>query len=83
MDPHRQIRRYLYGLGLPPPKDYTLWQRMGEPQSPTEAQVAQLQEAGQLAQLNTPKKREINRGTASLAFTLPRQAVSFLVLQQV
>jgi xylan 1,4-beta-xylosidase len=54
---------------------YTVWKAMGSPQTPTPAQQAQLQAAGQLQLLESP--RWVN-APVELTFTLPRQAVSLI-----
>ena len=59
---------------------YTLWQKMGKPQEPTQEQYSQLEKAGQLAQLTPPEKIKINPGTTNLKIKLPRKAVSLLVI---
>jgi xylan 1,4-beta-xylosidase len=60
---------------------YAAWQKMGSPQSPSPDQYAALEKAGQLAQIDNPPTIIVNGGTASLPFTLPRQAVSLFVLE--
>jgi xylan 1,4-beta-xylosidase len=60
---------------------FTEWQRMGAPAEPNEAQYAQLQKAGKLARLDaTPATLPVTRRAATLSLTLPRHAVSLLVL---
>ena len=59
---------------------YTAWQRMGSPQRPTPEQYAELQRAGQLASGDSIAPLEIKSGAASLRLSLPRQAVSLLVV---
>jgi len=54
---------------------------MGSPIAPTKAQYAQLQSAGQLEMLAPATTIESRNGRANLAFTLPRQGVSLLVLE--
>jgi xylan 1,4-beta-xylosidase len=54
---------------------------MGSPIAPDERQYAQLEEAGQLAATSSPAAVRVEDGRASLAFALPRQAVSLLVLE--
>ena len=51
---------------------------MGSPQNPTAEQYAQLEKAGRLAALE-PKTVQVENGRMSVAFELPRQAVSLLV----
>jgi xylan 1,4-beta-xylosidase len=58
------------------------WKRMGSPQTPSPAQYAELEKAGQLALFGQSKKVEIKKGEAMLHVDLPRQAVTLLVLQQ-
>ena len=60
---------------------FTAWQRMGSPQQPTPEQYAQLEKAGQLAQMAGPQAVRVDQGNATVRLDLPRQAVSLLVLQ--
>jgi xylan 1,4-beta-xylosidase len=60
---------------------YTAWQQMGSPQQPSADQYAQLEKAGQLALLNDPETVPVQGGKTSIKITLPRQAVSLLVLE--
>lgn len=60
---------------------YAVWQKMEAPQSPSPDQYAELQKAGQLSQIEIPRAIIVNGGAASLPITLPRQAVSLLVLE--
>jgi xylan 1,4-beta-xylosidase len=59
---------------------YDAWKAMGSPQPPTREQYASLEKAGQLQQLES---RSVNAkdGGVSLAFALPRQGVSLVVLK--
>ncbi|GAB3995922.1 beta-xylosidase [Spirosoma daeguense] len=57
---------------------YEVWKKMGSPQQPTTAQVAQLEKAGQLQTIGKSKKLNVASGTATVAITLPRQGVSLL-----
>jgi xylan 1,4-beta-xylosidase len=57
---------------------YTVWQRMGSPQNPTPAQYAQLEAAGQLELLESPRWLSPEKGRVELSFTLPRQGVSLV-----
>jgi xylan 1,4-beta-xylosidase len=59
---------------------YTLWQKMGSPRNPTDAQYTELEKAGQLTQLTSPEKITIEQEHVILKVKLPRQAVSLLVL---
>jgi len=59
---------------------FTAWKTMGSPQQPTSEQYAQLEKAGQLAALDSPKTLQATDGRLTLTFNLPRQAVSLLVI---
>jgi xylan 1,4-beta-xylosidase len=59
---------------------YEAWKRMGSPQKPTADQYAQLEKAGQLAQIGPPQRLEASEGRVRLAFTLPRQGVSLVTI---
>jgi xylan 1,4-beta-xylosidase len=60
---------------------YTAWKNMGSPQSPTPDQYAQLKAAGQLQLLNSPAWLDVDEGKVTAAASLPRQAVSLLLLK--
>jgi xylan 1,4-beta-xylosidase len=60
---------------------FAAWKRMGSPIAPDEKQYAELEAAGQLAQLEGPATVRIDGGQATLALALPRQAVSLVVLE--
>jgi xylan 1,4-beta-xylosidase len=61
---------------------YTAWQKMGRPAAPSPAQLKELEAAGQLARLEgAPATIAVADGRASLPITLPRQAVSLVVVE--
>jgi xylan 1,4-beta-xylosidase len=60
---------------------FTVWQRMGSPEDPSPAQYERLEAASELAMLDGPSRVNVVNGRASVAFTLPRQAVSLLVVE--
>jgi len=61
---------------------YAEWLRMGSPLAPDPAQYAALQKASELAILEpSPATIGLNGGAATIGFTLPRQAVSLLVVR--
>ena len=60
---------------------YAAWQRLGSPLAPNDKQYAELEKAGRLARLAAPAQVNFEGGTARLAFTLPRQGVSLVVLE--
>jgi len=58
------------------------WLRMGSPIAPDPAQYAAMQRASELATLQgSPAAIGLDGGKATLAFTLPRQGVSLLVVR--
>ncbi len=57
---------------------YEVWKKMGEPQTPTDEQYAQLEAAGQLQLLGSPEWRDAGEGKLAISFALPRQGVSLL-----
>jgi xylan 1,4-beta-xylosidase len=61
---------------------YTAWKAKGSPATPTPVQYTALEHASQLATLEgSPKTLTVKDGTATLSMTLPRQAVSLLVVE--
>jgi xylan 1,4-beta-xylosidase len=59
---------------------YTAWKRMGSPPKPTPEQQQNLQDAGQLQMLGSPRWMSIHSGAADLQFSLPLQAISLVQL---
>lgn len=59
---------------------FEAWKRMGSLQHPTPAQQAELVRASDLGLLGSPEWVRPEGGKLTLRFTLPRQAVSLLVL---
>jgi xylan 1,4-beta-xylosidase len=60
---------------------FTAWQRLGAPAQPTPAQYAALERAAELATIEAPVPTPDPAGRAELRLTLPRQAVSLLLLE--
>jgi len=60
---------------------FTVWQRMGSPLMLSSKQIAELGKAGQLAELEPPKKIRVENGQTALHVNLPREAVSLLVVE--
>jgi len=60
---------------------YTAWLRMGSPEGPSPAQYVALERASELAELQPPSSTGIADGRATMHFTLPRQAVSLLIVE--
>jgi xylan 1,4-beta-xylosidase len=59
---------------------YTVWKAMGSPQQPTDVQIAQLKEAGQLQLLDSPQWIEVNAGHIDVDVSLPGHGLSLLHL---
>jgi xylan 1,4-beta-xylosidase len=59
---------------------FEAWKRMGSPMQPAPEQYAGLEQASHLALLNPPERMHPEGGKLTVRFTLPRQAVSLLVL---
>jgi len=57
---------------------YEVWKKMGSPQNPAPQQIAQLEKAGQLQAMASPRKINVNNGVVDLSLLLPRQGVSLL-----
>jgi xylan 1,4-beta-xylosidase len=57
---------------------YSAWKRMGAPQPPTPEQQAELEAAGQLELLESPRWISASTGASALEFALPRHSVSLI-----
>jgi xylan 1,4-beta-xylosidase len=57
---------------------WTLWKKMGSPQDPTPEQYAELEAAGQLQELGSPRWVQLDGGEVKLEMVLPLAAVSLL-----
>jgi len=60
---------------------YTVWKKMGSPQSPTAEQYAELKAAGQLELLTSPQWLDVTDGKVRIDMMLPRQATSLMHLK--
>ena len=61
---------------------FEAWKRLGSPARPTDAQYAELERSSNLALLRSPEWVRPAKGELTLRFTLPRQAVSLVVLNR-
>ncbi|PKQ45154.1 GH39 family glycosyl hydrolase [Confluentibacter flavum] len=59
---------------------FETWKAMGKPQNVSEQQYSELEQAGQLQLLTSPKWQEAVNGKTQLKFDLPRQGVSLIQL---
>ncbi len=76
LSPGRHLLRH-YRIDASHSNSYSLWKSMGSPQSPSAEQYSQLEAAGQLQLLESP--RWIDSG--HIEIILPRHAVSFLEIE--
>jgi xylan 1,4-beta-xylosidase len=60
---------------------YTVWKKIGSPQSPTAEQYAHLKDAGQLELLTSPEWLDVSDGGVTIVTDLPRQATSLMHLK--
>jgi xylan 1,4-beta-xylosidase len=77
--PAKQVQLRHYRIDQDHSNSYSAWKRMGSPAHPTPAQVAELQKASELAQVEATTV-ETRDGTATIKMQLPRQAVSLVTL---
>ncbi|MBB3474733.1 GH39 family glycosyl hydrolase [Sphingomonas sp. BK345] len=59
---------------------FAAWQKMGSPLAPSDAQRTALKQAAALDAIAPAERVVVRRGAGEIAFTLPRQGVSLLVL---
>ena len=78
--PAKQVTLHHYRIDNEHSNSYEAWKKMGSPQSPSAAQIKELEKAGGLALLTSPQKIKTNNGEATIDFSLPRQGISFLKL---
>ncbi len=78
--PAKKILLHHYRIDQQFSNSYERWKEMGSPQSPTHAQIKDLEQAGQLALLDSPEWIEVINGQIELSVNMPRQAVSLLKL---
>jgi xylan 1,4-beta-xylosidase len=78
--PAKQARLRHFRVDNDTSNSYSAWKRMGSPARPSAAQIAELQQASELAQLGQPAPLATPDGKATVKMQLPRQAVSLLVI---
>jgi len=78
--PAKQVKLRHFRIDQQHSNSYSAWLRMGSPANPTAAQVAQLQQASELAQLGATGTLKTPGGKATIKLQLPRQAVSLVTL---
>ncbi|KGF82441.1 beta-xylosidase [Massilia sp. JS1662] len=77
--PAKQVQLRHYRIDQDHSNSYAAWKRMGSPANPTPAQVAELQKASELAQVEATTVATQD-GAATVRMQLPRQAVSLVTL---
>jgi xylan 1,4-beta-xylosidase len=77
--PAKQVQLRHYRIDQDHSNSYAAWKRMGSPLHPTAAQVAELQKASELAQVEATTVATQD-GAAIVRMQLPRQAVSLVTL---
>jgi len=78
--PAKTVAMTHYRIDSKHSNSYEVWKKMGSPQSPTKAQIAILEKAGQLEMISGAQKLKIDNNSLILDFTLPRQGVSLIKL---
>ncbi|HZG24889.1 MAG TPA: beta-xylosidase [Chitinophagaceae bacterium] len=78
--PDKAVTLTQYRIDNQHSNSYEVWKKMGSPQRPSAAQVKKLEKAGQLEVLGKPAELNVQKGKATISFTLPRQGVALLKL---
>jgi xylan 1,4-beta-xylosidase len=60
---------------------YAAWKRMGAPIAPNRDQYSMLESESRLTLLEEPRTASVANGTLALAFALPRQGVSLVLIE--
>ncbi|MFZ6766908.1 GH39 family glycosyl hydrolase [Undibacterium sp. Di26W] len=78
--PADKLTMHHYRIDETHSNSYAVWKKMGSPQNPSTAQIAELETAGQLTELEAPKYLQVHEQQVTLHMQLPRQAVSLVRL---
>lgn len=78
--PSKKIKLTHYRIDDAHSNSYEAWKKMGSPQNPTATQITELEKAGHLQQIETPKMVAIVNGHLQTVIALPRQGISLLKL---
>ena len=76
--PSQKVLLHHYRIDREHSNSYEAWKKMGSPQNVTEPQYKELEKAGQLALLDSPRWITSHDGETVLEFILPTQGVSLL-----
>lgn len=78
--PSKKVLLHHYRIDKDHSNSYELWKRMGSPQNVSDEQYNQLEKAGQLQLLHSPKWIPTTNGAAVVEFSLPAQGVSLITV---
>ena len=78
--PVNKVLMHHYRVDKNHSNSYQAWQDMGSPQNPTQEQISELEEAGQLKLITSPTWINVEEGKAQIEFDLPSQGVSLVRL---
>ena len=78
--PVKSARLTHYRIDQEHSNSYEVWKKMGSPQNPTQAQITELEKAGQLKTVGKLGKLKVKNGKATVNLNLPSQGVSLLKL---
>lgn len=76
--PSGRVQMHHYRVDNEHSNSYELWKKIGSPQSPSSEQYSQLERAGQLELLESPRWAESKDGEVRVSFQLPRHGVSLI-----
>ncbi|MES2277709.1 MAG: beta-xylosidase [Bacteroidota bacterium] len=76
--PAKSVTLTRYVIDWTHSNSYEVWKKMGSPQSPTAAQIAQLEKAGMLQSIGKAQKVTVNNGTYNLKTTIQGQGVELV-----
>jgi xylan 1,4-beta-xylosidase len=79
--PAKEVRVSHYRIDETHSNSYSVWQKMGSPQNPSELQIKELEKAGQLALLNKTYKIKTKKNLLKIDLNLPNQAVSLIKME--
>ncbi|KAA3438919.1 beta-xylosidase [Rufibacter hautae] len=79
--PAKKVKLTQYLIDSEHSNSYELWKKMGSPKNPTAIQIKELEKAGQLQMLGSPRTVSVINGKAVVDMKLERQGVALLKLQ--
>ncbi len=79
--PSRKVLLNHYRIDSDHSNAYEVWKKMGSPQNVSDEQYKELEKAGQLQTLHSPKWIAAIDGEAIIEFSLPAQGISLLTLE--